>query len=90
MGPTAGRIADVMVEPADGAVLVTVDRHGRREVIWRDDAEARSWEPTYLEERWFDDNESDPLAWDQVTKYAVAVHEVAAEPTATAEVRSHG
>ena len=77
---TETNIADVLPEPADGTHLVRVEYDNTHTVIWRDDT-ARISE--HVDERWFDDTNTDPLCWREVLKYATAVHAISAEPLAT-------
>jgi len=67
-------LAGILPEPPDGTRLV-VDTEGEPRVIWRDDAEAKNWDarPT---DRWFDDDDSDPMSFYQYIKYAAAIYAV--------------
>lgn len=73
-------IADVLPEPADGTHLVRIEYDNTHTVIWRDDA-ARISE--HEDERWLTDNQSDPMCWPAILKYATAVHAISEKPLAT-------
>lgn len=48
-------------------------------LFWRDDQEAKRWSGQ-PDERWFDDHNSDPLAWGEVLRGAEKVFLVHEEP----------
>jgi hypothetical protein len=68
------RVAELLPEPSDGAVLAVDHGDGDWKVIWRDDAEAGRWDGPHDSGRWFDDNNSDPMGLYQHVKYARAVY----------------
>ena len=80
MAAPKSNIADVLPEPADGTKLVRVEYDRGNTVIWRDNASSSS---RYADERWFDDNNTDALAWPEILKYATAVHAISEKPLAT-------
>lgn len=61
-------------EPADGrrVVVDTGSLLNPLRLYWRNDAEAGRWD-SLPDERWFDDENSDPLGWDEVCRNAKAV-----------------
>lgn len=66
-------------EPADGTVLVVLNAHDERLVIWRDDVEAIEWDGL-PDEHWFADPETDPMCWENINKYTRAMHLVSTDP----------
>jgi hypothetical protein len=66
-------IATRLPEPADGTTLVVYEGGNDYKVIWRDDAEAKGW-GGHEDERWFNDGNSDPMAFYQHVQYAEAVY----------------
>ncbi|MFI7073475.1 hypothetical protein [Micromonospora sediminicola] len=69
-------------EPADGSRVV-IDNGPtasyRLRLFWRDDTEAKRW-GGHPDERWFDDDNSDPLAWGVVCRNAENVYRVERAP----------
>ena len=80
MTATDTNIADVLPEPDNGTHLVRVEYDNTHTVIWRDDASSAS---DFDDEHWFDDNNTDALAWREILKYATAVHSISEKPLAT-------
>jgi hypothetical protein len=78
---TRPNIADTMREPANGSKIVCVDADGTPTVIWRDD-HGYGLRSDHADERWYEDRNSDPMAWREILRYATAVHAVSVEPVA--------
>jgi hypothetical protein len=75
-------IADVLPEPADGTKLVRVEYDCGMTVIWREDSNVCA-NTDWVDERWFDGRDNDPMEWREILRYATAVHAISAEPLAT-------
>jgi hypothetical protein len=70
-------IADQMPEPQNGTWLVCAEHHHAPRVIWRDDDNSHSG---FDDERWFKDNNSDPMSWHEILKHADDVYGVTIQP----------